>query len=126
MYTQVEVLFLNGIYKIPVPKIQDQNIPSEEALINYYDKDIVLIDLRTAREYEEFHVPGSKLLPLEELANRVHEIPEDKTVYLICRTGNRTLQGMRFLLTKGYHNVYNVLNGIVAWEGPLEGTADFI
>lgn len=126
MYAQAEVLFLNGIYKIPVPKIQDQNIPIEEALINYYAKDIILIDLRTPREYEEFHVPGSKLLPLEELVNRVHEVPEDKTVYLICRTGNRTVQGMRFLLTKGYHNVYNVLNGIVAWEGPLEGTADFI
>lgn len=126
MYAQAEVLFLNGIYKIPVPKIQDQNIPIEEALINYYAKDIILIDLRTPGEYEEFHVPGSKLLPLEELVNRVHEVPEDKTVYLICRTGNRTLQGMRFLLTKGYHNVYNVLNGIVAWEGPLEGTADFI
>lgn len=127
MIAHAEVLFWEGIYKKPVDKIKDRNIPVEQALIDYYSRNnILLMDLRTPREYEEFHVPGSILLPLEELASRFHEIPKDKTVYLICRTGNRTLQGMRFLLTKKYSNVYNVLNGIVAWEGPLEGTADFI
>lgn len=123
---RAEVVFQNGVFKAPLGLIQDKNVTLEAVLRNYDSRDVLLYDLRTPEEYEEYHVPGSILLPLEELEFRYREIPKSKTAYLICRTGNRTAQGMRYLLTKGYRNVYNVLDGIIAWEGPLEGNADFL
>lgn len=123
---KAEVSFLNIFDRNCDVEKEDQTISVEEALQNYYRQDIVFFDLRRAAEYEDYHIPGSFLLPIEELEMRYREIPKDKTVYLICRTGNRTTQGMRYLLTKGYNNVFSVLDGITAWEGPLEGKADFI
>jgi len=124
--TKVEVNFQDGIFKTPLGLVQDKNVTLAEVLRNYNSQEVLLFDLRTRREYEEYHVPGSILLPLEELETRYKEIPKNKTVYLICRTGNRTAQAMRYLLTRGYRKTYNVLNGIVEWEGPLEGDMEDI
>lgn len=124
--TKVEVNFQDGIFKTPLGLVQDKNVTLAEVLRNYNSQDVLLFDLRTRREYEDYHVPGSILLPLEELETRYKEIPKNKTVYLICRTGNRTAQAMRYLLTRGYRKAYNVLNGIVEWEGPLEGDMEDI
>ena len=124
--TKVEVNFQDGIFKTPLGLVQDKNVTLAEVLRNYNSQDVLLFDLRTRREYEDYHVPGSILLPLEELETRYKEIPKNKTVYLICRTGNRTAQALRYLLTRGYRKAYNVLNGIVEWEGPLEGDMEDI
>jgi phage shock protein E len=78
--------------------------------------DVVLIDVREQFEYDEGHIPGVTLIPLGELAQRLDEIPTDKTVIMTCRSDNRSGQATDFLRQNGFDNVHNMDGGIVAWQ----------
>ena len=78
------------------------------------EQDTVLIDVREPVEFAEAHVPGAHLIPMGQLASRLDEVPRDKTVYVICRTGNRSGQMGPLLDAHGYDSV-NVLGGTKAW-----------
>ena len=78
------------------------------------EQDTVLIDVREPAEYAEAHVPGAHLIPMGQLASRLDEVPRDRTVYVICRTGNRSGQMGPLLDAHGYDSV-NVVGGTKAW-----------
>ena len=78
--------------------------------------DVVLIDVREDWEYAEGHIPGSILIPLGEVPNRLNEIPGDKTVIAVCRSGNRSGQATNFLQQQGFNNVHNMQGGMIAWS----------
>lgn len=78
--------------------------------------DVVLFDVREQAEYDAGHIPGVKLIPLNEVPARMSEIPKDKTVILTCRSGNRSGQAADFLRKQGYTNVHNMEGGIVEWQ----------
>lgn len=78
------------------------------------DGGIVLIDVRMPDEYEEAHVPGAQLIPLPELAERVGEIPDGDTVYVVCRSGARSMKACEFLVAGG-RGAVNVAGGTMAW-----------
>jgi rhodanese-related sulfurtransferase len=73
-----------------------------------------LLDVRRPDEYEEFHVPGARLIPLDEFIDRLDEVPTDRTVYVICRTGSRSAKAAEFLVANGYDAV-NVTGGSLGW-----------
>lgn len=78
--------------------------------------DVVVIDVREQWEYDEGHIPGVTLIPMGEVPNRLNEIPQDKTVVLTCRSGNRSGQVFNFLQQNGFENVHNMQGGILAWQ----------
>lgn len=78
--------------------------------------DVILIDVREQWEYEEKHIPGVNLIPLNTVPQNLDQIPTDKTVVLTCRSGNRSGQAASFLRQQGYDNVHNMEGGILAWE----------
>ena len=78
--------------------------------------DVVLIDVREDWEYAEGHIPGATLIPLGEVPNRLAEIPKDKTVVAVCRSGNRSGQATSFLQQQGFDNVHNMQGGMNAWS----------
>ena len=78
--------------------------------------EVELIDVREQWEYDEGHLPGIKLMPMNSIPNRLDEIPKDKFVVITCHTGNRSSQVTKFLRDKGFTNVHNMLGGIAAWE----------
>jgi len=78
--------------------------------------DVVVIDVREDWEYAEGHIPGATLVPLGEIPNRLDEIPKDKTVVAVCRSGNRSGQATDFLRNQGFDNVHNMQGGMNAWD----------
>ncbi len=78
--------------------------------------DVVLIDVREDWEYDDGHIPGAILIPLGEVPNRLNEIPGDKTVIAVCRSGNRSGQATNFLQQQGFKNVHNMQGGMIAWS----------
>jgi phage shock protein E len=78
--------------------------------------DVVMLDVRTPEEYAQGHIPGVTLIPLDQVGNRLAEIPKDKTIVVTCRSGNRSAQAAQLLRQKGYENVHNMLGGFAAWE----------
>jgi rhodanese-related sulfurtransferase len=75
-----------------------------------------LIDVREYTEYAGGHVRGAKLMPLGDISKRYTEIPRDKPVFVICRTGRRSAHAQKAFLDLGITNVINVRGGIEAWK----------
>ncbi len=78
--------------------------------------DVVVIDVREQYEYDEGHIPGVTLIPLGSIPNRLDEIPTDKEVVFVCRSGNRSNQATQFLQQQGFENIHNMLGGMNAWQ----------
>lgn len=97
-----------------------RDISVEQALKDWQNKSAIILDVRTSAEYAAGHIPGAKLIPLDELPKRINEVPTDTKVYVICRSGNRSNQAVGLLREKGYSNTYNILSGMNAWKGPIE------
>lgn len=85
--------------------------------------DAIILDVRTPEEYEGKHIPGSVLLPLEDLRkNAFAKIPDkNATIMIYCWTGRRAQDSAQLLAEKGYKNVYE-FGGLVDWNGEVEGT----
>lgn len=77
----------------------------------------ILIDVREKHEVDElaFDVPKIINIPLSEFEERFHEIPKDKEVIMVCRSGGRSLRAAGFLVNHGYDKVVNMQHGIIRW-----------
>jgi rhodanese-related sulfurtransferase/glyoxylase-like metal-dependent hydrolase (beta-lactamase superfamily II) len=74
----------------------------------------LVVDVREREEYLPGHLPGAVNLPLSQLTARTGELPRDRRVYLVCRSGRRSLQATSLLRAVGVDAV-NVAGGIDAW-----------
>jgi rhodanese-related sulfurtransferase len=82
-----------------------------------FDDGTFLLDVRTPEEWNEMHVEGAVLIPLDELPNRLAEVPKDGPVMVICRSGNRSQAGRDILKNAGFQQVTSVAGGINQWSG---------
>ncbi len=74
-----------------------------------------LLDVREPSEWEAGHVDGAVLIPLGQLSARASEVPTDKIVLVICRSGNRSADGRDILKDAGLTQVTSVSGGMNAW-----------
>lgn len=84
------------------------------------ESDLQLIDVRNPDEYGGGHIPGAKLIPLNELPARINEIDLNREVIFICRSGNRSGMACEYLSQLGYSNLNNMVGGMLAWTGNQE------
>lgn len=75
-----------------------------------YDGSVVLLDVRTQREYQRGHVDGFVNIPVDELRERMEEIEKGKSIYVMCQSGLRSYIATRILAGYG-HEVYNLSGG---------------
>lgn len=75
-----------------------------------------ILDVREPHEWEEFHIPGATLIPLAELEGRASEVPQDREVVVVCRTGNRSATGRDILRAAGLESVASMAGGMVQWR----------
>lgn len=85
-----------------------------EILVN--DEDYFIIDVRNKEEYNQGHLDGAFLIPLDEIKQRVAEIPRNKPVIVYCRTGIRSSEAANILIEGGFKAVYDMKGGIVEWQ----------
>jgi len=79
--------------------------------------DLTLLDVRMEPEYEEFHLPGARLLPLPELPDQLDTIDRKKPVVVYCRGGMRSAAAAQLLAAAGFSPIINMLGGAMAWQG---------
>lgn len=79
-------------------------------LLEERDK-VMLIDVRTEEEFSFGTLPGAVNMPLDDLRNRLQDIPRSVPVVLFCAVGLRGYLAQRILLGAGYDNVRNLLGG---------------
>ncbi|MBD3824368.1 MAG: rhodanese-like domain-containing protein [Epsilonproteobacteria bacterium] len=97
---------------------QNMKIKSVEMLNALEADEAVVIDIRFREEYEAWHMPFMKNIPLNELPSRLHELPKDKLIITACPHNDRANLARIYLTLKGYKAKY-------LSDGLLK-TADFL
>lgn len=77
----------------------------------------LLVDVREKDEVAQlvYDVPNIINIPLTEFEERYTEIPKDKEIVMVCRSGGRSLRAAGFLVNHGYDKVVNMQHGIIRW-----------
>lgn len=78
-----------------------------------------VLDVREAGEYQQGHIPGSVLIPLGTLPARLHELPGDRPIVAVCRSGARSGIATGVLRKAGL-DALNMTGGMNAWRGAIE------
>ena len=88
---------------------------SVNELTTLVEKGSLVIDVREPDEYESGHIPGAILVPLSTVLSNTSEFQSDETVYVVCRSGGRSMQACEILHEVGISNVVNVAGGTMGW-----------
>jgi rhodanese-related sulfurtransferase len=97
----------NPIYAPPVriPDVSTAQLPA----------DAHLIDVREDDEWRAGHAPGAVHLPMMQVPERIADIPTEGNVVIVCRSGHRSAEVVRYLIGQGYDNVRNLADGMFGW-----------
>lgn len=89
--------------------------PSE---VNERSSELCLIDVRQPDEFtgELGHIPGAKLIVLDVLPENLNDVPRNKPVIFVCRSGGRSARAAAFAKQNGFENVYNMKGGMILWK----------
>ena len=76
----------------------------------------MLIDVRTKDEFELGAIRGAVNIPIDEIRDRLSEIPQEKKIVIYCSVGPRSYVASRILVQLGYSNVFNLIGGYKTFE----------
>lgn len=81
------------------------------------EENAFVLDVRTPDEVSDGIIEGATVLNIlgDEFLERYGELPKDKTIYVYCRSGNRSRKAVAFLKNKGYDSIYHLQGGMKAW-----------
>jgi len=99
------------IFGPPVPTLKPAEV--QKKLKN--GKHPLLLDVREKQEMREGYISGAKLIPLGQLNRRMKELPKDREIVCICRSGNRSRSAAKLLIAAGY-SASNMKGGMLAWN----------
>jgi len=98
------------------------DIQPAPALVLYQrHPDLFVLDVRTEAEYANGHIPRAMLIPVDELEDRLRELPPKDTQMLVhCAAGGRSTAACQTLAHHGWTRLLNLAGGMHAWQGPSE------
>ena len=86
------------------------------------EESAIILDVRTPEEFEISRIPNSKNIDFYNPQNFMHEIEKldkEASYYIYCRTGVRSSNSCVLMNEMGFKKTYNLLGGIVEWDGEL-------
>lgn len=102
------------------PETNDDELSVEQVKALMNDPNFYLLDVREPYEYEICRLEPSVLMPLGQVAARVDEIPTDRQVGVLCRSGVRSAQAVEFLRHAGVPRAINITGGILDWADKID------
>jgi rhodanese-related sulfurtransferase len=83
-------------------------------------EEVFILDVRNPEEFQICRIPGSMLLPLPEIAQRVGELSKEKDMVVHCKSGMRSAKAIAFLKQQGFQKLTNLKGGILAWAEKID------
>ena len=118
MKRQLLCCFVLLLILLPVPAdaAATRNLSPQEAftLLGQRD-DLYLLDVRTRGEYQQARLEGARLIPIDQFAKRLAEVPKNRPILVYCAVGSRSAQAVNYLVRHGYLEVYNLDGGVYSW-----------
>jgi len=95
--------------------VKEIGVQDLAGLIEDKDRDVHVVDVRTPQEYRAGSIDGVEHIPLHLIPLRFQELPKDRDLVFICRTGARSAQATAFVTGQGMDNAVNLRGGLVDW-----------
>lgn len=101
-----------------IDDMDDEAVPEEQVtgLPVEFGASAVLLDVREDDEWQRGHAPDAQHIPMGDVPARIAEIDPEKSLYVICHAGGRSMRVSQYLQRNGYEPV-NVSGGMLAWAG---------
>jgi NADPH-dependent 2,4-dienoyl-CoA reductase/sulfur reductase-like enzyme/rhodanese-related sulfurtransferase len=105
-------------------------IKGDHAVIHWDELDqierdrTVILDVRNPEEFAEGNVPGAVNIPLDNLRDRLAELPKDKDIIVYCKIGLRAYLGYRILVNHGFERVKNLSGGWTTYLPAISNYCD--
>lgn len=81
------------------------------------ENELMILDVRSPGEFEhDGRISEASLIPLQVLEQRIGELPKDKTIVCVCRSGARSHNACQLLQSAGFENVINMSGGMNDWK----------
>jgi rhodanese-related sulfurtransferase len=99
-----------------------ENILLDRLRVFYWDdiknlpENAFLLDVRTSSEFEAGHIPTAINIPVDNIRDRMQELPLDRPIYIYCEAGLRGYLAQRILRQTGFEQVANLSGGYVSWK----------
>ncbi len=87
-----------------------------------FEKNAVILDVRTVQEFETSRIPNSKNIDFynpQKFLQEIEKLDKDNSYYVYCRTGIRSANSCQLMSELGFKKVYNLIGGIVEWKGEV-------
>ncbi|RGE14528.1 rhodanese-like domain-containing protein [Desulfotomaculum sp. OF05-3] len=112
------LLLLSGCATQSAKKTYRQITMEEAVTMLEEETEYIILDVRTAEEYSEKHIPGAINIANESIGTEdIPELPDkDQLILVYCRSGNRSKQASEKLVKLGYTNIVEI-GGINSWPG---------
>ncbi|MEL6534328.1 MAG: rhodanese-like domain-containing protein [Bacteroidota bacterium] len=109
-----------GIFGLRTKPFQEK--PASEVSASWPKNGIVLLDVRSEKEFQDGHVPGSLNLNMmgPGFQGKLEKLDKAKEYYVLCRSVNRSSAAAGLMVRKGFQKVTNLRGGIMKWEGELK------
>jgi rhodanese-related sulfurtransferase len=108
-----------------IPKITGNTHISVAQAYQKYQQGAFFLDVRSQEEWDQVHIANSTLIPLDDLPNKLSELPNDRDIVVVCLSGHRSQEGVTILRKAGFSNATCMTDGLTAWKAagyPLEGS----
>lgn len=80
----------------------------------------LILDVREEWEFETCHIPGARLIPMQQIPARLNELPPEADVVVVCHHGARSMQVANFLAQSGRDRIHNLSGGVAAWADEVD------
>ncbi len=102
--------------RFPLQHISMMSTAALDSALKANDTDLQILDVRKLSEYNAGHSPGARHIHAGYLKQQLDELPRDKTLAIMCASGNRSTIACSLLSREGIHNFVNIEGGFEAWE----------
>ena len=79
-----------------------------------------LLDVREREEIEIAKIPNSIFIPMNDVKSRIEELNKEKPIAVICRSGIRSAEIAKFLVSRSFADVANIEGGINEWSDTVD------
>ena len=119
--TRIIFFSLLLVYSCQIFESREINEISDIEFIEIQDSDYILVDVRTAEEYESGHIQYAVNFDFYSgsFQKEILSLDKSSSIILYCRTGVRSANSCQLMSELGFKNVFNLVGGIVEWNGEI-------
>lgn len=106
---------------VEAPPVEEEELPDIEVegatVAQWRDsgRDVVFVDIREVHEINHGHIAGAVLLPMNQVPERINELPREQTLVVYCAAGVRSFGVSHYLREQGIADTWSLVGGIGAW-----------